>query len=84
MVLGQGLRLYQVMEYFGKALIGFFYGFHISEHTLDEYIYRFWALEGGYGSIFYIHTRGWLGFVYLEVRMLDELWWGGGIGIHNS
>lgn len=64
MVVGEGVRLEQIMEHQGKVLIGRFFGQQILEKPLNECMCLFLHLIIGDSLKFLIMVRVWIGFVF--------------------
>jgi hypothetical protein len=64
----------QVPKYLGKALIGKLFGRFIFVHILNDWIQRVWAPILGYGLVFHLLTRGWIGFNLGQRRFRRKYW----------
>jgi hypothetical protein len=64
MVVGKDLKVDQILEFAGKALIGKSMGKQISKESLNAWMQNVCVPLIGYGPSFHILTRGWIRFSF--------------------
>jgi hypothetical protein len=73
LVLGNDVKMHQVVCLSTQALVGRFHGRSICEKSLNEKLQVKWEPYTGHVPVFYLLTKGWMDFLFRTATDADKI-----------